>query len=897
MRSRCATGAIRWLGVLTLFVLLAVAHTWPLARDAATHQLATPDSTTGAWSLIGIAARIAHGSARVFDGNNLYPADRTLAVVDHQLGSTPVAVPVLVAGGEGMLAVNLSLIASFALSGALMAALVRRLTGSLAAGIIAGCVLAWSAGRVNEIHHPHVLITQWIPVALLGLHLFIERPTIRRWLVLAAGAVAVALSSMHVAQIGGIALALVAGMLLLSRREMVPVRALAGTALAGGVALAALAPIAAVYVEVAARWQPPGGQGRETVGSLVDMSLRPADMLALAGASAAPYAEYLPEPVHVGVFPGFVVLVLAALSLTAAARTIRPLRPIERLGAFTAVIAGALVLVGVVAATARLAMPVAAIAAVSPVVVLGIAAAALLVAWARRVEDSDDRVVLVYATLLIAGLLLSLGPRIVVDGTDLGSGVARYDLLPIPLMIRAPARFVLLADMGLAVLAGLGLAGLLRRRNGWARWAIIAVVFAAVNAEAAFEMPRRVPVPAPTPVDRWLRETAEPGAVIEYPLVEGYWAVYRSYRYGRRTVVGAGYIVPPALRWLEAVPDFSPAQFAVLWRYFRPRFVVVRLADFPPDRRAEIENAIAAAGPALVPRFSDGDDRVYQLVDRGRGPVLIREWPGRLLRKGPALLGFQARVTSDDGTTVPELTVMLNDQVLWAASGAELEDWNERWIEFDPDVVVDGPNRFELRADYTLAPEVAPRSIGRTGSSTPADLSVFADEGRALVQVNGRQLVGGYGYLVVVLDPNTGKVTNTASFDTYGDESAAAGLAYFLRRIPPGTPVIVASRYDAGRYLTDEAVRALQSLGMSVDLRLHRGQQHAAIGVQGALPGTALERVAPESATVQVGMIRHRRVQLRWLDLGDQGTETTSAIGIERTMAQPSHGEPGRAGR
>lgn len=866
--------ALRPAAVLLLFVALTVVHSWPLARVASTEQLASADMTIGVWSMVGLATQLVTDPAHLFDGNNLYPDDRTLAVVDHQLGSAPFAAAVLALGGNGLLAFHVALLASFVLSGALMTLLVHRLTGSTAAGIVAGCAFAWSPFRIGELEHPHMLVTQWIPLALLGLHLFVERPGKWRGLLLITGAVAVALSSMHVALLGGLLLAIVTLLLLVPRGRRRLASRLPGIGLAGAAAAVVLVPVALVYSSVAARWSPPGGGNRETQGSLADMSMRLGDLLAAPAQSTAPWAEHLQPTARLAMFPGLVVLALAAWAILGALRSVQPLTRAERAWVAVAMVAVASIVAG--ALSPRLGMPgiATAVAAVSPLVPLAIASLAVVLLLLRRHSDPRTEAVLVYLGVVLAALLLALGPRLIVAGIDLGSGLTRFDLLPVPLMMRAPWRFFLLGAVGLSVLAGLGAERLLRGRAGLTGLAIVALLVVSINVEASRALPPRHEL-QDAPVDRWLAQLEEPGAVIEYPLRDNYWSVYRSYRYQRRTVNGRGYLGPAVLRSVEGLEDFSTEQLELLWRHFRPRFVVVRLDVYPEDRRATVEKALADSGGALVPRFRDGSDRVFELVDRGRGPSLAREWPGRMLRDADAI-AFHGRVTAGRPWTVPVLTVLLNDRTLWSASGSMLEQWGDRVVPYPREDLIDGINRFELRAGYRYADGVDPHAIGGTGVAVPADLTADADSGRALVEVNGRQLLGGYGYLVVVLEPATGEVAAVASFDTFGSDAASRSLADFLDGVAPGSPVLVATRYDAGRRLGPEAVQALRRIGMTVDLRGRPGAAHAGIGVQGARPGTAIESSGPEGASVTLGQVDRRRVQLRWLDLvgaglGDRG--------------------------
>jgi len=98
-----------------------------------------------------------------------------------------------------------------------------------------------------------------------------------------------------------------------------------------------------------------------------------------------------------------------------------------------------------------------------------------------------------------------------------------------------------------------------------------------------------------------------------------------------------------------------------------------------------------------------------------------------------------------------------------------------------------------------------------------------------------------------------------AGFDTTANVYESAALAAFVRQIAPGTPVLVVSHGDATTHLTDEAVTALRALGADVTLDELQGQHFALIGVQGAIPGTALTVSDPTEAFVRLSLERDRR--------------------------------------
>ncbi len=160
---------------------------------------------------------------------------------------------------------------------------------------------------------------------------------------------------------------------------------------------------------------------------------------------------------------------------------------------------------------------------------------------------------------------------------------------------------------------------------------------------------------------------------------------------------------------------------------------------------------------------------------------------------------------------------------------------NEIWLSFE-----------ELYpAAGTRLPN-APRNIGTTGVESPVSL-VVASAGQevgdlAEIYVEGEDVSpDGRGYNLAVVDPVSGELEGTASFDTHLDQDASAALAAYVAQVPPGHIVAVAAADEASRLLGADAVEALHGLGAAGDLRGKFRWGHAFIGVQGAPPGTALE--------------------------------------------------------
>ena len=155
-----------------------------------------------------------------------------------------------------------------------------------------------------------------------------------------------------------------------------------------------------------------------------------------------------------------------------------------------------------------------------------------------------------------------------------------------------------------------------------------------------------------------------------------------------------------------------------------------------------------------------------------------------------------------------------------------------------------------------------PFAIGTTGSKTSTNIVVSSagldaggDLGFAHVYVNGKDAITGQrGLNVAVIDPATGKVESTGSFDVSANASANAAFLDFIKAVPGGKAVAVAAMDDASISFNDQSAAALQMIGALADLRGRLRNSYAALGVKGATPGTALEQWAQgRPASVAVG--------------------------------------------
>jgi hypothetical protein len=167
----------------TAYLLLAVAWTWPLPLHAASRFAHDPGDPLLVTFLLWWNAHVAPLSSAMWSAPFYWPMRDALALTEHGAGMGVVASPIQWLGGSPLLAYNLLLIASVWWGALAMYALVRRLTGHEAAAWCAGLIWGFAPYRASQLAHLQVLVTWWMPLALMALHGYYDDGR-RRWLAL-----------------------------------------------------------------------------------------------------------------------------------------------------------------------------------------------------------------------------------------------------------------------------------------------------------------------------------------------------------------------------------------------------------------------------------------------------------------------------------------------------------------------------------------------------------------------------------------------------------------------------------------------------------------------------------------------------------------------------------------
>ena len=203
-----------------------------------------------------------------------------------------------------------------------------------------------------------------------------------------------------------------------------------------------------------------------------------------------------------------------------------------------------------------------------------------------------------------------------------------------------------------------------------------------------------------------------------------------------------------------------------------------------------------------------------------------------------------------------KVSLTLNNERLGAVTvGAR---WAGQTITLPAALTRKGINRLRVDAGNTLGRETIP--VGRTGVRAAARLQVSSAGvnvgDRASVMLSGIDVAPNTrGYNVAVIDPGTGDLVAAVAFDLIRPPGGgeAARMVRFLGGIPEGFLVCVAVRDDGSMGITPGVADALRSLGAQKTPKLRHS--YALIGVKGAKPGTAVEKLSRDPVVLELGRV------------------------------------------
>jgi hypothetical protein len=175
------------LAATPLYVALTVVLTWPLILHPGSlvpNDLGDPLLNT--W-IMSWNARVMPLTSAWWNGAQFFPVAGATAFSEHLLGLSVISTPVILLTGNALLAYNLAFFASFVLCALSAYFLTFSISRRHDAALVAGLAFGFAPYRMAQFPHVQVLSAYWMPLALAGLHRYVEDRR-NRWLVLFAGA-------------------------------------------------------------------------------------------------------------------------------------------------------------------------------------------------------------------------------------------------------------------------------------------------------------------------------------------------------------------------------------------------------------------------------------------------------------------------------------------------------------------------------------------------------------------------------------------------------------------------------------------------------------------------------------------------------------------------------------
>ena len=608
-----------------LYAALTLVLAYPLSIHPATTVLSdSPDTNLEMWALAWDAHALVQQPLSIFDANIYYPERRTLAYSENFLGSAIVAAPIIWLTGNLVLALNAISLLSCVLCGVGAYVLAKRVGIGESGAVIAGLVFAFSPPRFLRIDQLHLTTIQWVPFALASLHAYLDHGRPRDLRMFVGLFTLQAFTSGH----GAVFLVVASAIVLACRCLGEPLHArqrlddvgIAGVVLFAPTLLLAM-PYARVQAEMGLR-RPLGNWGVPIESFVASPTHVHAWLLAHLHASG------VNDSAGAYLFPGALTLILALCAvaprmsrLNAASRVVLDATLVGAVGAALYRVAVGPVRLRLGAYTVlsvREASHGWLVAAFALIARIGLARTLRLDPRTRIAARLPDRrnPVPIYCVVVAVSVWIAIGP-------PLGAWPLLYRL-PGFNFIRVPSRFMLLAVLGIAVLAGAGFERL-AARVGSARPRLTAIAGALLVAEwAAMPLgivPARVEVPA---IDRWIGSQTAAWVIAEVPLAsprnlgksERRHTTYmlHSTAHWRKTVEGYSGFRPKLHEWLyeelTAFPDdVSLRDLAALG----VTHVVVHMDEYDAGEWPEVSRRIDAYGRWLRLEHEEGAGRIYSI--------------------------------------------------------------------------------------------------------------------------------------------------------------------------------------------------------------------------------------------------------------------------------------------
>jgi hypothetical protein len=626
--------------VTLLYCALTFLLAYPLTLHPASRVMSKDaDTNLFMWALEWDTHAFTHQPLAIFDANIFYPQRHTLAYSENFIGSAFFAAPVLWLTHNPVLAMNLVSLLSCVLCGLGAFVLARKLGLGVSAAVIGGLVFAFSPPRFFRLDQLHLTTIQWVPFCLAYVHAYLDEGRARDLRIAIAFFSLQALTSGHGAALLVTGLVIVLVYRFATGDPLALPRRIRDVGVSGVLLLLPTLLIVIPYRQVQTELQFSRGVD-DFVTNSASFLASPAHVhgLVLSALSASRFND----AANAYLFPGYLPLLLAVAAFlrwnAQPARTARGVSAWSRASLALELIAigAAAVAIGVtISGALRPRWGETVLFSIrSPWRAWVVATACVLVrvAIVRTVpfdpagrfqrlrsalrtpppaqRSARNRNAIVYALVTILSVWIAAGPD--------GKLWPYVYWLPGLNFIRVPSRFILLAVLGLAMLAAMGFERLASaataRRRGIL--AVIACVWMVVEF-AAIPLgtePERVEIP---PIDRWLATQPPPFAIAEVPLTD--------------TTRNSEFMLHSTAHWQKTVEGYSgisTALHGLLFQQLRTfpdqdsldaltslgvRIVVVHMDDYAPDERTAVDARLDRFKDRLTLLHVEGAGRAYAL--------------------------------------------------------------------------------------------------------------------------------------------------------------------------------------------------------------------------------------------------------------------------------------------
>lgn len=473
----------RHLGAFAFFLALAVAMTWPLATQLSTAVPDLGDPLLNAWIVDWVCHALAHAPLSLFDGPMYWPARFSIAFSENMTGIALAVLPFHLAGYDAIAVYNIALLLGFAFSGYGAWVLARVVTGNGVAALTGGVIHAFASFKIAHVQHLQIVWSGWLPLMLAALLVYWRRPSWRNAALLGAAFLMNGLTNIHWLLFGGFALAVTIAF----RREHW-LRLFVALAIASLLLLPLLIPYQIVASEYGARRT----SFEARLGSAAPWHW-------LVGSSRnLIYGRFFSDwrTDERELFPGVLALVLCVLALRPLSLTLSPPRGERGLNWAIGVL---IVVITFILVKGRISLgPVSFAGADVPGMLLLVL---LFVRFRPRITGISREEVAAAGWVAI-GFLGSLGWYFFLHPF-------LFRVITPFRATRTPARWAVIAYVGIAVLAAVGAARFRKR----VAWGLLALAIVDVASRVNW-----VEVPPVAPVYAWVRQE-RPRAIVELPMI------------------------------------------------------------------------------------------------------------------------------------------------------------------------------------------------------------------------------------------------------------------------------------------------------------------------------------------------------------------------------------------